>query len=251
MLEQNPFSKGRPLTLKEEGRRLRYLSKEEMRRLIDACPPHLKPIVILALNTGMRRKEILSLRWDQVNFKTGYIYLEKTKTGEKRQIPMNQTTYRLMFHLKMKNQLKSPYVFFQKDKMERYVPYKEVKRSFSSACKKAGINDFRFHDLRHTFASQLVMAGASLKVVQELLGHKDITMTLRYAHLSPDYRKAAIDLLDNFFLDGHFLDTFSKIEDNKISENAQKDKVGAGGFEPPTPCSQGRCASRLRHAPSV
>jgi len=76
-------------------------------------------------------------------------------------------------------------------------PYQDVKRSFSSACRRAGIKDFRFHDIRHTFASHLVMAGIDLTTVKELLGHKTIAMTLRYAHLAPSHKVKAVDILDN------------------------------------------------------
>lgn len=81
-------------------------------------------------------------------------------------------------------------------------PYTDLKNSFSAALKAADISDFRFHDLRHTFASRLVMAGADLNTVRELLGHKSIKMTLRYAHLSPNHKKQAIKLIDEAFGDG-------------------------------------------------
>lgn len=93
----------------------------------------------------------------------------------------------------MKNQLKSPYVFFGADGKA----LGDIKHSFSSACRKAGIVDFRFHDLRHTFASLLVMRGASIKAVQELLGHADIQMTMRYAHLSKGHLKEAVAMLNS------------------------------------------------------
>ncbi len=85
----------------------------------------------------------------------------------------------------------SQYVFCNKDGK----PYGSVKKSFSTACGKAGIIDFRWHDLRHTFASQLVMSGVDLNTVRELLGHKSLTMTLRYSHLSPDHKQRAVDTL--------------------------------------------------------
>lgn len=75
-------------------------------------------------------------------------------------------------------------------------PYKDLKKSFATVCRKAGIRDFHFHDLRHTFASQLVMAGVDLTTVKELLGHKTLTMTLRYAHLAPSHKVKAVDVLD-------------------------------------------------------
>ena len=76
-------------------------------------------------------------------------------------------------------------------------PYQDVKRSFKSACRRAGIKDFHFHDLRHTFASHLVMAGVDITTVKELLGHKTINMTMRYAHLAPSHKVKAVDMLDS------------------------------------------------------
>lgn len=87
-----------------------------------------------------------------------------------------------------------PYVFFD---LATVKPYKDVKRSFKTACRRTGIKDFHFHDLRHTFASQLVMAGIELTTVKELLGHKTLTMTLRYAHLAPSHKVKALDILDS------------------------------------------------------
>ncbi len=107
-----------------------------------------------------------------------------------RQIPINETLSSLFQSLL--RHINSDYVFCDKEGN----PYKEVKRSFNYALRKAGIEDFRFHDLRHSFASRLVMKGASLKAVQELLGHRDIKMTMRYAHLADDVKKDAVKLLD-------------------------------------------------------
>ncbi len=145
-------------------------------------------IVTVALNTGMRRSEVLSLKWSQI--RNGFIYLIKTKTDEARQIPLNDTLRELFPSIP--RHIKSDYVFCDKNGS----PYKDVRRSFKTAVEKAGIQDFRFHDLRHTFASRLVMKGVSLKTVQELLGHKDIKMTMRYSHLAEDYKVQAVKALD-------------------------------------------------------
>jgi integrase len=176
--------------LEENNKRLRFLTIEECKRLIDCCAPHLRPIVTVALNTGMRRGEILSLKWEQVDLSHGFILLGITKNGERREIPIN-TTLEYMFSDLSKN-AESVYVFVDKDGK----PYKSVKRSFSTACKKAGILDFRFHDQRHTFASHLVMAGIDLTSVKELLGHKSLNMTMRYAHLAPGHKRMAVNTLD-------------------------------------------------------
>jgi len=106
-----------------------------------------------------------------------------------REIPMNDIVYRTL--LAVKKLPDSPWVFC-KNNGERYG---NVRKAFEGAKKRAGIVDFRFHDLRHIFASHLVMAGVDLKTVQELLGHKSFEMTLRYAHLSPEHKKAALDIL--------------------------------------------------------
>jgi len=177
--------------LPENNRRLRFLSSEECQALIKGCDPHLRPMVITALNTGMRRGEILNLTWDQVDSRHGFILLEVTKSGERREIPINETLRQTLEALP--RHIKSPFVFWHGEEGK---PYGEVKRSFNSAVRRAGIKDFTFHDLRHTFASQLVMAGCDLRTVQDLLGHKTLTMTLRYAHLSPSHKVKALGMLD-------------------------------------------------------
>jgi len=178
--------------LPEHNWRLRFLSVEECQSLIDACDSHLRPIVIVALNTGMRKGEILSLRWEQIDLKHGFILLEVTKNGERREIPINDTV-REVFQSIIRR-LDVPFVFYDPRVGN---PYQDVKRSFPSACRRAGIKDFRFHDCRHTFGSQLVMAGIDLTTVKELLGHKTIAMTMRYAHLAPSHKVKAVCILDD------------------------------------------------------
>jgi len=177
--------------LPENNKRLRFLSPAECQMLLEKCGHHLKPIVVTALNTGMRKGEILKLRWDQVDLKHGFILLGITKNGERREIPINKTLRETLEALP--RHIKSPYVFWSG---KNGSPYEQVWKSFNSALRRAGIIDFRFHDLRHTFASHLVMAGCDLKTVQELLGHKNLTMTLRYSHLSPGHSAKAVKLLD-------------------------------------------------------
>ena len=163
----------------ENNKRLRFLSFDECQTLIRACNNHLRPIVITALNTGMRKREILGLQWDQVDLKHGFILLGITKNGEKREIPINKTLRETLMALP--RHIKIPFVFWSNKEGK---PFKDVKSSFNSALKRAGIKDFRFHDLRHTFASHLVMAGCDLKTVQELLGHKPLPC-LKVCSLSP------------------------------------------------------------------
>ncbi len=193
MVEEEALKRVRRVKLlPENNRRLRYLSMEEIQNLIDACQSHLRPIIICAVNTGMRKEEILSLEWDKhIDLKHGFILLDNTKNGERREININQPLKETLQSLVRR--IDSPYVFIGKDGRR----YKDIKKSFHSALRKAGIKDFRFHDLRHCFASHLIMSGIDLTTVKELLGHKDIRMTLRYAHLAPSHKQKAVEVLGN------------------------------------------------------
>ncbi|OGW36954.1 MAG: hypothetical protein A2Y97_10135 [Nitrospirae bacterium RBG_13_39_12] len=179
--------------LRDEGKRLRYLSIEECNTLINTCDNHLKPIVVTALNAGMRKGEILNLKWEQVDLKHGFILLDRTKNGERREIPINKTLEALFLDKNLIRRIDIPYVFYGAITGN---PYQEVKRSFNTALRKAKIRDFHFHDLRHTFASHLVMSGVDITTVSRLLGHKSLSMTLRYSHLAPSHMVKAVDVLD-------------------------------------------------------
>jgi integrase len=210
MVEQSPFDKGKSLLLKENNKRLRFLSKDEIQKLLKECPKYLRRVIECAIHTGMRKGEILSLKWSQI--RNGFIYLEKTKTNESRQVPINDTLAKVFKEIRRDRQLQSEHVFtYLKNEEKRKgdkpvkrriklksvpVAVKDIKKSFRAALIRAGIEDFKFHDLRHTFASQMVMKGASLKEVQEILGHKTMTMTMRYAHLSQEHKKKAVNLLN-------------------------------------------------------
>ncbi len=183
----NPVTRVR--MCKERAIRLRYLEKEEIIRLVANCSEELRPIVITAVNTGMRLGEILNLKWHDIDFKRDVICLLETKSDEKREVPMNESVKDAL--IKVRKNPKSPYIFCYKNGKQ----VKDIRKSFWTALRKSDIKDFRFHDLRHCAASHLVMAGIDLNTVREILGHKTIEMTLRYAHLSPNHKKRAVDIL--------------------------------------------------------
>ena len=184
----NPVSKFK--RLKEPAYRLSYLLLDEIDRLIHAAAHHIKPIIITALHIGMRRGEILKLKWENIDFNNCLIEVVETKNNEKRYIPIDSTLMATLENIARR--IDSNYVFCNKESK----PYTDIKNSFRFALKRANIENFRFHDLRHTFASHLIMSGADLMTAKELLGHKSIKMTLRYSLLSPDYKRQAIDKMD-------------------------------------------------------
>jgi integrase len=188
------FGKNKVKFLKEPKGKDRILSEEEESMLLETVKlttksQHLEPIIITALNTGMRKGEILNLKWSNVDFKTGHILVEETKNGEIRRVPMNKKLTAILESGKKIS--KGEYVFSENGK-----PYGDVKTGWWSALKKAKIEGFRFHDLRHTFGSRLGMAGVDIRTIQELMGHKDIKMTMRYSHPTPEHKKNAVKMLD-------------------------------------------------------
>jgi integrase len=230
MIQANPAKKVRLFV--ENNKRIRYLTEEEIHRLYQNASGHLKPIIITALLTGMRRNEILKLKWEDIDFDHRIIFVRNTKNNEMREVPMNDA---LMVVLKS-FRFNSPYVFVREDGK----PYISIRTGFESALRRAGISDFRFHDLRHTFASHLIMKGVDLMTVKEFLGHKTIDMTLRYAYLSPDHKRHAVETLG--FFDSHNLVTnesgaeelegvsLCKVRDAKVAELADALDLGSSGF---------------------
>ena len=183
---------------KEPQGRLRFLTEDEIARLLAACAdetrrrqsPHLAAIVTIALNTGMRKSEILGLVWERVDFARGVLLLEMTKSGRRREVPMNQAVYEVLSDLPGEKE-RGP--VFRK---AGGTAWGNVRTAFTNACTAAKIDGFRFHDLRHTFASHMMMRGATIGELKDLLGHADVKMTMRYAHLSPAHRRAAVARLE-------------------------------------------------------
>jgi len=186
-LKENPVKKIK--FEKENNRRVRFLEKDELKRLLDVSKPVLKAVILLAVNTGMRRDEIRTLKWRDIDIQRGIITLRTTKNGETRRVPLNSTAKEVL--LGLSKHPEGPYVFYKKDGTTFC-----NRQAFETALRRADIQDFRFHDLRHTAASYLAMAGVDLNTIREILGHKTIDMVLRYAHLSPEHRSRAIGLLD-------------------------------------------------------
>ena len=155
----------------------------------DFCD-HLMPMVLLSINTGLRQGELFHLDWSMVNLSEGSLILAGgiTKNSSSRYIPLNDEAKHIMQRLYNKSVTKEGLVFPSKNNQ----PFNNIKRSWSAVLKKAQITQFRWHDLRHHFASKLVMAGVDLNTVRELLGHSDIKMTLRYSHLAPEHKVNAV-----------------------------------------------------------
>ena len=193
LADKNPVS---GVKMFPERMRERYLTEEEIPLLLKACEESdnksLKTIVIVALKTGLRLGEILNLRTRDIDLQNMTINIEDSKTGKGKAPISNYLGKVLDKYLKGHHQ---EYLFCDKDG----TPYKSIKNSFKTALKRAGIKDFRFHDLRHTFASHLAMNGVEGRTLQELGRWKTPAMMMRYAHLSAAHKKKAVDTLNSLF----------------------------------------------------
>lgn len=194
--------------------KISYLTRDEADRLIDAAAPHLKPLITFCLNTGARLGEALSLDWANVDLARARVRFVETKNGESRGVPLNQAALAALMSLPSRRG-----AVFRNHIGEAYAPKDgeggQIKTGWRLACLRAGLyteiisrdqktggvvrrkkHRFTPHDLRHTFASWLVMEGVSIMAVKELMGHKTLKMTLRYAHLAPDHLSGAVAALD-------------------------------------------------------
>ena len=156
---------------------------------------YLKPMIIVSLNTGIRRGSLFQLRWSDIDFKENILTVRPSteKTGKLIHIPMNPTLTETLQIWRDQTGGNGGDLIFASPKTGGVID--NCKKSWASVLKEAYIENFRWHDMRHDFASQLVKKGVDLNTVRELLGHVDMTMTLRYAHLSPQVKRAAVELL--------------------------------------------------------
>jgi len=190
----NPCRKVRKLRV--DNQRNRYLSADEETRLMNQLKGrrrHLYPLVVLALGTGMRRGELLNLSWWQVDFLRGVIHVVNTKTARDRIIPMSQRVREVL--IEQRETQKGELVFASRRIAKRRAGegLVDVKKAFTVACSEAGIEDFHFHDLRHTFATRLGDAGCNVTTIARLLGHSNIQMSMRYTHASDDTLRNAVE----------------------------------------------------------
>lgn len=191
-VESNPVTN--VMKPKEPKGRVRYLKEDERDRLLEACAesrsPHLYPAVVIALWTGMRRGEILGLRWEDVDFERSRVTLHDTKNADRRVVPMvGPALDALMKHRTLRSGPRDLVFPAQSDPRQPA----DIRNAWESAVKRAELENFRFHDLRHTAASYLAMSGASLAEIAEVLGHKTLSMVKRYAHLSEGHTASVME----------------------------------------------------------
>lgn len=190
-LESNPMLK---VTKPKEPRGIvRFLDEDEKTALLATCKNStnkaLYPIVVLAISTGMRRGEILNLSWKDIDLDRGRILLEETKNNERRGVPLVGHAHKILIEYSKIRQLNTQLIFPSNHNPNKPI---EIRAPFEAALKEAGIENFRFHDLRHTAASYLAMNGASLAEIAEILGHKTLQMVQRYAHLSETHSAGVV-----------------------------------------------------------
>jgi integrase len=179
---------------REDNTRVRWLKDDEEKRMVrtilENCPSQL-PAFVVALHTGMRQSEQFSLEWHEVDFERRKIFLDNTKNGSDREVPMSKTCFQSLTDLHADKQ--NEWVFQASRYKQRL---KNPRQWFETVLRDAKVTNFHWHDLRHTFCSRLVMKGVDIRTVMELAGHKSISVTMRYAHLSPEHNQAAIEKLD-------------------------------------------------------
>ncbi len=223
--------------------RCRWLTLEEEARLLAHASDHLKAIIAFAIDTGGRRGEILSLDWRNVDLDRNRVLFTETKNGEDRSVRLTDRARGVLLSLRPTGEMAVPQgaVFTYQGK-----GVASVSTAFERARRRAGLEDVRFHDLRHTFASRLVQNGVPLYEVMQLTGHKSLVMVQRYAHLAPEFQERAIDALNSYRENaigtvGHTLGTlalksddfgFSPNENPLVSQGVRM--VEPDGIEPTT-----------------
>ena len=193
IVDQNPVRNVKKFPERKlDMRILNNDENDEAERLLKYSGEKLKPIIMIALNTGMRRGEILKLRWNDIDFDMCFINLKETKNNRIRKIPMNRLVEDALKGIKREGEF-----VFPNPKTGKQLT--TVRKAFKTACEKAGLDELRFHDLRHTAATWMITAGIDIVTVSEILGHSDIKMTMRYAHPTPENKRHAVEKLAAVF----------------------------------------------------
>ncbi|EPL4123804.1 tyrosine-type recombinase/integrase [Citrobacter amalonaticus] len=191
------------------NKRVRWLEKDEAKRLIDECPEPLKSVVKFALATGLRRSNIINLEWQQIDMqrRVAWVNPEDSKSNRAIGVALNDTACKVLRD-QIGNHHKFVFVHTKAGRRPDGSVTPAVRkmrvddgRAWKSACKRAGIEDFRFHDLRHTWASWLIQSGVPLSVLQEMGGWESIEMVRRYAHLAPNHLTEHAKQIDSIFND--------------------------------------------------
>jgi len=186
-LIQNPMRDIKQYKIQEQS--IRAVSRDEERKLLEASCEHLRPIIITALNTGMRLGELLNLRWENIDLKRAVITVTQTKSNKVRYIPINNHLKETLKCVKLTNDR----VFCDNNGR----PMDSIKTAFKNAIRRSGIRYCRFHDLRHTFITRLIEKNVNIVTAKELAGHADIKTTMRYAHPAPEYKRQAAEALND------------------------------------------------------
>jgi integrase len=205
MIIENPFNKGESLRLTENNLIDRFLSKEEILRLLKVSPDYLCDIIICAINSGLRKTELLTLKWEQVDYENMVLKLPETKEGKKQFVPLNKDLIELFESIGMKhakNNIDSDRIFLWKNFSKKYTVINTgVSTALKSACMRAGIKYGRpdgvtFNILRHTALTYIVKHTKSLFIAKQIARHKDIKSTQRYAHIAMDDLQKASNTLN-------------------------------------------------------
>ncbi len=185
-IDDSPLRKVKKPT--ESRGRVRFLDEDERERLLIACKASpnnvLYTCVILAISTGMRQAELMTLEWKDVNLKDGFLILHETKNGERRRVALSGHGLELLKEHGKIRRIDTPLLFPSKAIQSQPI---DLRKAFENATKAANIDNFKWHDLRHCTASYLAMNGASLAEIAEVLGHKTLSMVKRYSHLSDSH----------------------------------------------------------------
>jgi integrase len=216
-MSENPVQRVKPP--KEPRGRVRYLSDEERERLLRACEAsderRLYPLVVLAISTGARQGELLGLRWQHIDLERGVAIIEESKNGDRRSLSLVGLPLQLLGGMAEGRRRDSDFVFSGRTGAALF-----PKKAWLAVLKRAGIADFRFHDLRHTAASYLAMSGATLAEIATILGHRTLQMVKRYAHLSEQHTSSVVERMTAKYLPPRMGEEMSKGIGEEVSPSA-------------------------------